>query len=168
MIETLTVETLVKFYSFLLAPIYYPGLIFMIVPVLLMLIVIEYILLRNPEHAALPNFMYANDLIIIFAGINLLRAIGFPYMYDFTMHQTLIAYLIIVVGVTMIALDFLRVVPLFIGASISTKLVMNFAVYCAIAFVYSGMQFTATTFLSMIMLFFVIVAIINLVKVYES
>lgn len=168
MIGTLTIDTLSSFFNFLLAPVHYPSMIFMVVPVILMLVAIEYILIRNPQHPALPNFLYANDLIIIFAGVNLIRAIGYPFMYDFTIPQTMVAYLIVLVGITMIVLDYLRVIPLFIGSSISTKLVANYAVYVTVAHIFTGMKFTATTFLGMLILFFVIVAIINLIKVYES
>jgi hypothetical protein len=168
MLGELTIATLNNFFDFLLAPIRYPNMIVVVVPIILMFLAIEYILMKNPEYKALPNFLYANDLIIIFAGINLLRAIGYPLMYDLTIPPTMIGYLIVLVGATLIVLDYLKVIPLFIGSSISTKLVINYGIYGAIAYIYSGMTFTASAFLSLVILFFVIVAVINLIKVARS
>lgn len=168
MLGELTVETLNSFFTILFAPAKYPAMIFTIVPIVLMIVVIEYILMRNPKHESLSNMLYANDLIIIFAGVNLLRAIGNPFMYDFSLPQTMIAYIIVLLGITFIVLDYLKVIPVFIGHSVSTKLVTNYAVYSAIAYVYTGLKFNAQVFLGMIILFFVIVAIINLIKIYDS
>ena len=149
-----------NFIDFLIAPLRYPEMIWILIPLFGTVILMELYFGRYPRedigyHAALENTMY-----LLFVSVDLIRYLIVNNQIMNTIKVYFIVFIVIYAFIMSI-LDFYHKLPRHVAFKTSSKSILGFTAYIAIIVVYSDILLnlnnlsTATTLASIFLLFFV-------------
>jgi hypothetical protein len=175
-----------KFTELVTAPLRFPDMIWIVTPLIITLLLMEFYFGRYSKEELGWNTAVGNSLVLIFVAIDLLRRIygerGFSLIIFQTMEiKSFIAIIIAIEGFWIMFVDFFHILPKRFAFKLSSSLPINLTAYLAIVFVYSDVlkpntQFNylvtfiaaIALFISMIIFFAIVKAIIPKVEETEE
>jgi len=139
-------EILGRFVDILKAPFIDPEMLWIIVPIILALVVLQlyfarYRHIQNDYYSAL-----ANAIFLLFVAADLLHYLAVHSLLFVSFVKTGIAILIIFIGAMLILIDFFRLLPARTIFKLSSKATFYFMAYMAIILVYSDIVTQNTVF----------------------
>ena len=140
-----------KSVEFVTAPKHFPEMIWIVAPLLITLLLMEFYFGRYSKEELGWNTAVGNSLVLIFVAIDLFRHIygdtGFSLQLLADMSvKSFIATVIAIEGIWIFFIDFFHIVPKKFAFVVSSVLPINFTAYLAIVCVYSDILEPPTTF----------------------
>lgn len=159
-----------RFIEILLAPYYFRNMLWMIVPIVLTMLLMELYFGRYKYEELGWNTAFSNSLVLIFVSIDLVRHIqrfeGWEGLMVIT-PQTLLVVAVIIEGVLLTLTSFYHLLPRDFAFNLSAKLPINFIAYMSVILVYSGIPvFDIYTILSSLVLLVMFSLIIKGVQTF--
>ncbi len=156
-----------RFLDILLAPIRNPEMLWIAIPLIITIFMMEFYFGKHKEEELGWNTAYGNAIVLIFVAVDLIRyTYNLGELFSFNI-KTLIIGLVIIDGILLTLIDFYHLLPKTFAFGLSSKLPINFLAYCAIIFIYESLPIDAITlgglFLALLLLF-IIMKIIDLVE----
>ncbi|MBI2134241.1 hypothetical protein HYU11_06210 [Candidatus Woesearchaeota archaeon] len=154
----------------LYAPTKFPEMIWIAIPLLTTLLLMEFYFGRYRDEELGWNTALGNSLVLVFVGIDLLRRIyGETFFASISMKttvyltpQTLIALTVLCIGIIMIMVDFFHMLPKSFAYLFSSPLFVNLTSYFAIIFIYTNAPIDLVSFLAAAMLFAIFILAIDI------
>jgi hypothetical protein len=164
MIETFFIELLHTLVKFLYAPVLFPKMLWIVIPVILAILLMELYFWRYPRLNIDYHKSMENTIFLLFISFDLLR-----YVVMDGYHNAVKVFLclgFIVFNVIIALLDLYHKLPLSLFSRLSSKFVIAFFSYVVVVLVYSDLMDTfSLLFLAYIMLsvviFFLLIVIIR-------
>ncbi|MBN2368348.1 hypothetical protein JXC34_04985 [Candidatus Woesearchaeota archaeon] len=128
-------DTLLNFVELIYAPVIYPEILWILVPVILTVWVMELYFTKNPRKGIDHHVSLENSVFLIFVSFNLIKRT----LRDYIPANLFITSLFIIVTLIITALDFTHRLPLKTKHGLSSKFIIGYLSYVAIVLVYSGM-----------------------------
>lgn len=164
-----------KFTELVTAPIIFPEMIWIVTPLMITLLSMEFYFGRYSKEELGWNTAVGNSLVLIFVAIDLLRHIYGETGFNLITFQTLgiksfIAIIIAIEGIWIMFVDFFHILPKKLAFKLSSSLPINLTAYLAIVFVYSDVLEPNTkfnylvTFIAAILLFVVLIIFFAIIK----
>lgn len=133
-----------------------------IVPVVLTILIMEFYYFRNRHEETGWNTATANSLILMFIAADLFRflynkdLLSFSYYGSEEFYLTILVSIVLLEGLVMFFMDFSHIWPKFIAFHFSSHLTINLIAYTSIVIVYGGIPINFITIIAAI-LFFILV-----------
>lgn len=158
-----------KFWELLTAPYYYPDMIWMVIPLVTTLLVMQLYFGRYSKEEMGWNTAVGNTLVLFFISLDLLRNVyNIPPadLINFFYYpvKTTVAMLVGVEALTLFFADFFRFLPKRLAFFISSPLPVNLTAYVAITLVYSHLTFDRYLLLAALLLFAILFVIIHVLQ----
>lgn len=166
-----------RFLELLLAPINYPDTLWMVIPVLITLFLVEIYFGRYKTEDLGWESAFENSLVLLFVSLDMIRLLYNQYgLSTFIYINPKIALIIAVVieGIVLSLMSFYHELPKDITFKLSSALPMNFIAYISLLLVYTDIPIVSIyTLLSAFGILAVLVGMIKLVRLavpatYES
>ena len=163
--------TKLRFQELISAPYYYPDMIWMIVPLVVTLFVMQFYFGKYSKEEMGWNTAVGNTLVLFFISLDLLRHIyNLPPadLINFFYYpiKTMVALLVSMQAITLFFADFFRFLPKRLAFFISSPLPVNLTAYVAIALVYSHLALDKYTILAGLLLFLILFIIIHILQFF--
>jgi len=176
--ETTWAYTKLRLEELVTAPYYYPDMIWMVIPLITTLLIMQFYFGRYSKEEMGWNTAVGNTLVLFFIALDLLRHIyNLPPadLINFFYYpiKTMVALLVSIEALTLFFADFFRFLPKRLAFFISSPLPVNLTAYVAIALVYSHLAFDYYTILAALVLFVILFIAIHVLqffvyKIWES
>ena len=145
-----------RFAELLGAPFVNPNMLWIALPLLITLIVVELYFARYKEEKLGWNTALTNTLVLVFVSLNLFQHVFKTYSGGFfrviTSTGFFVPLLILVLGILLFFADFFHWLPRKIAFIISAHLPVNITAYTAIVIVYNKIPLDVFTILAWLML----------------
>jgi hypothetical protein len=159
-----------RFVELLLAPINYPETLWMVIPVLFTLFLVELYFGRYKAEEIGWNSAFGNSLVLIFVSIDMIRLLynqqGLEAFIYINPKMALIIA-VVVEGVALTLIAFYHVLPKNIAFNFSSALPMNFIAYMSILLVYTNIKIDFYTVLAAFGLMTLLVFVLLIIKIIE-
>ncbi len=154
-----------RFIELVYSPMHYPEMIWILVPLVLTILLMEFYFGRYKFEELGWNTAFANSLVLIFVSIDLVR-----HLYNsnqlFGVKLALVAG-VILLGILLVFFDFFHLAPKWLAFSFSSKLPVNFVALVAVFLVYTEIVVDTVTggaiILMLIVFYLLIVLVHNLI-----
>lgn len=148
-----------RFLELLYAPSKFPEMIWILIPVALTLLIIEFYFGVYVDEELGWNTAFANSLVLIFVSLDLAR-----YLYNkgLLFHddiKTIIVFTVLLEGILISLTDFLHLMPKRLAFKFSSSLPINFVAYMSIILVYTSIKVDYIT-ISAFLLFLIFLSLI--------
>jgi len=155
--------------KFITAPIEYPQMIWMTIPLIVIFLVMEFYFARYKRDELGWGSATSNSLVLFFIFIDLIRQIYTQYGMDFIFQEELVVVIPIVVfvgllGLTLMVMNLFREIPKRVAFFVSSPLTVNYIAYFAIFTVYSKIELDVHLFLSVFVLYLILLGFFWLLK----
>jgi len=158
-----------RFIILLKAPVVHPEMIWIVIPLFVTLLLMEFYFGRYRQEELGWNTAFGNAIVLLFVAIDLFRHI---YTNPITLAnlsttymKTLVACLVGVEALWLMFLDYFHFLPKKVAFFISSALPNNVTAYVAIAIVYSTVvPFDMVTILAAVLFFFILYGFFRLVR----
>ena len=159
----------------LLAPANHPEMIWIAIPLLMTLLLLEFYFGRYRDEELGWNTALGNSLVLVFVGLDLLRRIHGERFFSTVGIQTLTsispeeiaALSIFAVGMIMILINFFHMLPKSFAFVMSSPLAVNLTSYLAITFIYSGIPIGMESLTAAFIIFVAAILLIDLIHLFE-
>ncbi len=159
-----------RFMELLLAPINYPETLWMVIPVLITLFLIELYFGRYKAEELGWNSAFGNSLVLIFVSIDMVRLLytqqginAFLYVNP----KVALIIAVVIEGVALTLMAFYHVLPRSLAFNFSNALPMNFIAFISVLLVYTNIKIDFYTVLSAFGLMAILVVILSILKFIE-
>jgi hypothetical protein len=162
-----------RFVDIVTAPFSIPQMLWITLPLLLTLLVMEFYFGRYRKEQLGWNSAVGNTLVLVFVSLDLLRQIygpgGAPIMETLSLNagKTLLASAIGLSGLLIMYFDFFHLIPKRLAFRISSSLPVNLTAYTAIAIVYAGIPIDFFTVSATFLLFIITTTLFTLIHIIE-
>ncbi len=154
---------ILRLQEFILAPTQNPDMIWMLIPIVFTLIVMEFYFGRYKSERLGWGSATGNSLVLILISMDLLRNLyqnnnlSFLFMKLITYSDlaTFVVFIVLAEGLLIFILDFLHLWPEFFAFRVSSFLVVNLLAYIGVTLIYSGIILDMAT-LAAVVIFFII------------
>jgi len=144
------------------APLTNPDMLWLLVPLILTMLLLEFYFGRYKEEELGWNTAFGNSLVLIFISVSLVRHLYTNSLWNET--NIIVVSALITFGLLLTMIDFYHLLPKEMAYGISSKIPLNFIAYVAITLVYIELPIdyiTASAFLTILLLLFILVGIIH-------
>ena len=156
-----------RFLEILYAPKTNTDMIWILIPLILTILLLEFYFGRYVEEELGWNTAFANSLVLIFVSIDLARHLYYSNLL-FTINTKLIlAFIILIEGLSLAFIDFFHVLPKRIAFKLSSTLPINFIAFCCIILVYTDINIDFITISAFLLFLFFLVVIIGFIHIIE-
>lgn len=160
-----------RFVQLVKAPIINPDMLWIALPLLLTLVIIELYFGRYRDEKLGWNTALTNTLVLIFVSLNLFQQVfrsegGSFFRATFTT-GFYIALFIFVLGIVLFLVDFFHTLPRGLAFTISAHLPVNLTAYTAIVLVYNKIPLDFATILAWIAMIIILGIIFFFIKLLE-
>ncbi|MBD3204704.1 hypothetical protein GF327_10515 [Candidatus Woesearchaeota archaeon] len=152
-----------------LAPLTDPEIIWVSLPLIGSLVLIEIYFGRYKKEELGWNSAISNSLLLCFVGIDLLRRIfdkNHPYL-TFPYARFTIALVIILSGIFLLYLNFYHKLPKWLAFTLSSVIPINITAYMATVVIYTSMTIDFITFFSWVLLILIVWGIFQIIHSLE-
>ena len=161
-----------RFWDVVTAPIRIPGMLWIVVPLVIALLLMEFYFSRYTREELGWNTAVGNSLVLIFVSIDLLRHIfgdtNFLQMdvaQLFVVEKTIIALAVAAGAFLLLFTEFFHWLPKKFAFFVSSSLPVNLIAYLAIILVYSSIPLDIYTIISGVLLFVLLLLLFKLIYV---
>lgn len=155
-------EIAVRFFDLLSQPFRHGDMVWIIIPVILTIIVMECYYSRHSKEETGWNTATANSLVLIFISMDLFRFLSIrgelsflqPNSYAFA--ASLLVLIVLLEGIFMFVMDFSHLWPKFIAFHFTSHLTVNLIAYTSIVLIYGGVPINLATIVAAIIFFIII------------
>lgn len=126
-----------RFLELVRAPFDYPDMLWIIIPLLLTLFLMELYFGRYKFEELGWNTAFGNSLVLIFVSMDLLRRLYTQNMLAYLNLRAVLAIAVIFEGVFLVLIGFFHLLPKKLAFGVSAKLPINFIAYISVILVYS-------------------------------
>ena len=169
------IEILKRFFEFFVQPFRDSDLIWMIIPLVGIIIVMEIYWIRHKHEDIGWNTVAANSLVLVFISMDLFRflsrknSLTFIQVGTYGFSASILILICLFVGLMMFLLNFTQFWPKFLAYNFSSVFAVNILAYILVVVIYSSMPLDIITFFAGIA-FFLLLNFIFLVirKFYPS
>ena len=159
-----------RFIELLLAPINHPETLWMVIPVLFTLFLVELYFGRYKAEELGWNSAFGNSLVLIFVSIDMIRLLysqtGLEaFMYINPKMALIIA--VVVEGLALTLMAFYHILPKGMAFNMSSALPMNFIAYMSILLIYTNIPIDFYTVLAAFGIMTILVLVLMVVKIVE-
>jgi len=175
--DELTPNVIARLLELLTAPIQNPDMIWMVTPLIVTVLLMTFYFGKYGKEDIGWNTAVGNSLVLLFVSVDLLRQIynglgnsvvGASIMnYEMYPIKTALSLVILFIALILLFLNFLHAIPKRISFFLSSPLPINLTAYIAMAIVYTNVVFDGTTVIAGLVLFFILLGIIQLLKLTE-
>ena len=141
-----------RFWDIVVGPFKNPEMIWIVIPLLITLLIIEMYFMRYKNERLGWNTALSNTLVLVFVSLNLFQRVFIETrgsLFKATNSTGfLIAFVILALGILLFLVDFFHLVPEGVAFIISAHLPINITDYTAIVIVYSHIPLDLLTILS--------------------
>lgn len=153
------------------APYYYPDMIWMVLPLVVTLIIMQFYFGRYREEELGWNTAVGNTLVLFFIALDLLRHVYNQPPADilnFIIYpvQTIVSLLVGFEAMALFYADFFRFLPKRLAFFISSPLPVNLTAYVAMTIVYSNIPANIYTLYAAFVLFAILFVIIHILQLF--
>lgn len=159
-----------RFMELLLAPINYTETLWMVIPVLFTLFLVELYFGRYKAEELGWNSAFGNSLVLIFVSIDMVRLLytqkglqAFMYVNP----KVALILAVIIEGIALTLMAFYHILPEHVAFNFSSALPMNFIAYISILLVYTNIPIDFYTVLAAFGIMAILVLILTIVKIIE-
>lgn len=158
-----------RFLEILLAPYQHPEMLWIGIPLLITIFMMEFYFARYRGEELGWNTAYGNAIVLIFVSVDLIRhtyIVGELFYFNI---KTFALFLLIVDGLILTLINFYHLLPKNFAFGLSSKLPINFLAYCAIIFIYTEIpadMFTLGGLFLFLLLLYIIMKFIDLIEFY--
>jgi len=165
-----------RFIELIIAPSNYPDMIWIVTPLVIMLLLMQFYFGRYNNEELGWNTAVGNSMVLIFVSLDLLRFIygntgvnsldvsNIP-LHNFT--ATIIALVIGGAGFVMMFSNFFHIMPKKLSFFMSSSLPVNLMAYVAITLVYTSIPLNFITLLAALILFIILLVFFNIIHLIE-
>ena len=157
-------EILKRCWEILTAPVADPSMLWVALPLFLTMVLMEIYYARHKKEELGWNTAFANALVLIFVGFNLMRVLFEKGLLAFNL-KLAVVILMMVFAVVLAFLDFYHLIPRFIAFEISSKLPLNYLAYVVSVYVYTDLAFDWISVVAALLLFVLLVVSIKIIKI---
>jgi len=163
-----------RFIELVTAPYYHRDMIWIIIPMVIVLILMELYFGRYKKEKLGWNTAVGNSIVLFFVSIDLFR-----YVYEHNIHLEFwqfifenlkglfVASIVGLSGIWMLIANFFHILPKKLAFFISSSLPINVIAYVAIVTVYSEVPFDLTTLTAGLVLFITLMLFFGLIHLIE-
>jgi hypothetical protein len=155
-----------RYLEILFSPAENPEMIWLLLPLVLSLLLIEFYFGRYKEEELGWNTAFGNSLVLIFVSIFLAKYMVETGLIFEDSTRLIIVSIIVFLGILLTIIDFFHILPKKIAFEVSSKLPMNFLAYISIILVYTDrahIPLDITTSSAFILLFITFTIAIQLI-----
>jgi len=149
-----------RFTQLVRAPIDNPDMLWIAVPLILTLIMVELYFGKYRDEKIGWNTALTNALVLVFVSLNLFQFIyrqeGEKFFRIFYTTHFYIALAILLLGILLFFIDFFHLIPEVLAFTISAHLPVNITAYTAIAMVYNNLPLDFITILAWFLLILIL------------
>ncbi len=153
-----------RFIELSLAPINYTEMLWMAVPLVLTILLMEIYFSRYSSEELGWNSAYGNALVLLFVTVDLFRYLYNNDLLELMTLKLALALAVAIMAMLLTLINFLHILPEKIAYGLSSKLPMNFIAYMALILIYSELPIDFATIIASIGLFVLFAIIILLVR----
>lgn len=132
------VELYQRFVDIVFAPFYYKDMVWILIPLLVSLLLMEFYFDRYKAEELGWNTAFGNSLVLIFVSLDLLRFLYIHGMLDYVTLENALVIAVVFLGLTLTVMTFFHVLPKELAYGFSSRLPINIVAYLAIVIVYAG------------------------------
>lgn len=152
-----------RFLDLIKAPYNFPDMLWIAIPLVLAVILMEIYFGRYKFEELGWNTAYGNSLVLIFVSMNLLRFVYVNKLYDPLTIKAALVFALILVGLFLSGLSFFHVLPKNLAFAFYSKSPINIAALIVVLLVYSDIPVDLATSLSVILLGIILYLLIRFV-----
>ena len=166
-----------RLFELLTAPKYNHDMIWMVTPLIMTVLLMTFYFGKYGTEDIGWNTAVGNSLVLLFVSVDLLRQIynGLGSVvieasimnYEANPIKTALSLVILFIALVLLFLNFLHAIPKKISFFLSSPLPINLTAYVAMAIVYTNVVFDGTTVIAGLVLFFILLGLIQLLKLIE-
>ena len=157
------IQSFDRFVEFITAPIEMPEMLWILVPLILNILIMELYFGRYVLEELGWNTAFSNVIVLIFVSVDLLRYLYNAGRLELGIELALICA-IILVGIVLTILDFFHELPKHFAFVVSSKLPMNYLALVSIILIYSGINILeAETIIALLLFLLLLYVIIKLI-----
>ncbi len=166
-----------RFVDLISAPYHYPEMIWMVVPLIFILLIMEFYFGRYKKEELGWNTAVGNSAVLIFIAIDLFRHLQSNWPEDalFSIMGTpiptkiFVTFIIALEGVTMLFADFFHFIPKKIAFFLCSALPVNLQAYIALVIVYSdNIPLDLVTISAAIIMFILLLLLFSAMHFFEK
>lgn len=156
-----------QIYSLVSAPFLNSDLLWAVFPLVITTVIVELYFGAHKEERLGWNSATANGLVLVWVGVNTVRAVMSSGGFDLNLLTSQVAAAIVAVGALLVFISFFHILPKDIAFFVSSAIVVHFLAYLGLIFVYTDIVFTGLTFYAAFLIFIALVVFFSLVKKLE-
>ena len=155
-----------RFIELLFAPLKNTEMLWLLVPIIINMLVLEFYFSRYKEEELGWNTAFGNSLVLIFVAVMLAKYLYTNELLGDSFKLAVVSG-VLIIGFILTTIDFFHLVPRHIAFGISSKLPINFLSYAAIILVYTDRvalpldYITGSAFFIMLVLIFIFVGLLH-------
>jgi hypothetical protein len=153
-----------RFVDLLLAPAQFTQMLWMAVPLVLTIFLMELYFSRYSAEELGWNSAYGNALVLLFVTVDLFRYLYNNNLLEMMSLKLALALAVAILAILLTMINFLHILPEGFAYGLSSKLPMNFIAYTALILIYSEIPIDITTLISSAGLFILFAAIILVIR----
>jgi hypothetical protein len=153
-----------RFVEILRAPINFPEMLWIAVPLILTIFLTEIYFSRYQFEELGWNSAYGNALVLIFVAVDLFRYIHNHGLFDRMNIKLALSISVAFLAIALTLVNFLHMLPENIAYGLSSKFPMNFIAYMGVILVYSEIPVDIITAFASLGLMFILSIMIILMK----
>lgn len=158
------IELYERFVEIILAPVQYKEMIWILTPLLVSLLLMEFYFKRYKEEELGWNTAFGNSLVLIFVSLDLLRLLYNKGMLEYVTLESALAIAVVLLGLTLTILTFFHALPKETAFGLSSRLPINMIAYLAIVIIYAGIAIDVYTAVAAVLFSTFIGAILRLIS----
>lgn len=160
-----------RFLQLVKAPFVNPDMLWIALPLLLTLIIVELYFGRYRDEKLGWNTALTNTLVLVFVSLNLFQQVfrieGGSFFRATFSTGFYIALFIFVLGISLFLVDFFHLIPSILAFTISAHLPVNITAYTAIVIVYNMIPLDFATLLAWLAIIIILGALFFVIKLLE-
>ena len=163
-LAVLITEIFNRFIELAEAPLVYKEMLWIIIPLLLTMLLMELYFGRYKYEELGWNTAYGNALVLIFVAVDLFRWLYMNDMLTYLHLKNVLAIAVVFEGILLTLINFLHLLPKEVAFGVSSKLPMNFIAYTAVILIYSNIPIDWITLAASILFLVAMAVFIKLVQ----
>lgn len=158
------------FTSFLTAPFKNAEMLWMAIPLVITMFVMEFYLAKYKHEDIGWNTATTNSLVLIFVAIDLFRLLhnrnqlSFIDFGSYAFGASLLVFVVLLEGLFLFFLNFRHLWPKFLAVHISSPITINLSAYIFLVIIYTEMELSPATFIPAILFFFLFTTLFMLLR----
>lgn len=132
------VELYQRFIEITLAPIHFKEMIWILTPLLVSLLLMEFYFDRYKNEELGWNTAFGNSLVLIFVSLDLLRFLYNHGMLDYVTLENALVIAVVLLGLTLTVMTYFHILPKEVAFGLSSRLPINIIAYLTVVIIYAG------------------------------